>query len=265
MREGQVSIYYRTCSRENTASRPSWYSKEICLKSMLLSCGELSRQGIRWGFTLLFDGRLSPHDEWLKTLKRLVEPRGLIIESEQKGNAESTFNAIRKATGEPSTNIVVLAEDDYLWLQPALPGLYHALTQLPVDYATPYDHPVRYQPDYPGGADHPHRDNAIYITSERHWRTQESTCMTFASVADTISHDLPYFEKHKDNGKGRPGDRELFRELQGLGDYSYREPTDIRVLVGPIPSLATHAHLPWLAPLIDWEANARRIFGEELK
>lgn len=264
MSERETSILYRTYGGENIAPRPGWYSKELCLKSMLLSY-ELLQQKVSADFTILFDGCLKPHDEWSKTLKRFVEPRGLIIESHYKGNVESTISAVYKATEKPENNVVIIVEDDYLWLAPALVGLHDALTELPVHYATPYDHPVRYQPDYPKGADYPHWHNTIYIAAERHWRTQESTCMTFASTSRTLREDMEYFERYKDNGKGRPEDRELFREMQSLGNYSYKDPARPRILVGPIPSLATHAHLPWLAPLIDWAEEARKIHERKLK
>lgn len=264
MKESEISVLYRSYPGENRAPRPSWYSKELCLKSIFLSY-EFLQQEIPSSFTVLFDGYLNPHDEWAKTLKKIAEPKGLIIESEHKGNCESTINAIYRSTELPEKNVVIIAEGDYLWLAPALIGLYHALTQLPIHYATPYDHPVRYQPDYPKGADYPHWHNTIYITPERHWRTQESTCMTFASTCQTIKEDIEYFEKYKDNGKGRPEDRELFREMQGLGEYSYKDPNNPRILVGPIPSLATHVHLPWLASLVDWEREAKKIFEKELK
>jgi hypothetical protein len=88
--------------------------------------------------------------------------------------------------------------------------------------------------------------------------------MTFASTSRTLQEDLEYFEKYKDNGKGRPEDRELFREMQGLEDYQYKHPDTPRILVGPMPSLATHAHLPWLAPLVDWESEARKVNNKKL-
>lgn len=264
MAERETTILYRTYSGKNNAPRPSWYSKELCLKSMLVSY-DLLRQQIPASLKVLFDGELSPHDEWAKILKRIIEPRGVIIEKPHRGNCESTLNATYMASDYTNNHVVVIAEDDYLWLAPSLIGLYHALTELPIHYATPYDHPVRYQPDYPLGADYPHWHNTIYVTSERHWRTQESTCMTFATTAGKLKEDLVYFEKYKDNGKGRPEDRELFREMQGLGDYRYNNPARPRILVGPMPSLATHAHLPWLAPLIDWEGAAKEIHDKDLK
>lgn len=263
MPENEATVLYRTFSGENNAPRPSWYSKELCLKSMILSYEHL-QQKVPATFTVLFDGQLNLNDEWTKELKRSVEPRGLIIESKHSGNCESTINAIYRASEQLDDNTVIIAEDDYLWLAPALIGIHHSLTQLPIHYSTGYDHPVRYQPDYPLGADYPHWHNTIYITEKSHWRTQESTCMTFAASARTIREDLEYFEKYKDNGKGRPEDRELFREMQGLGNYKYKDPDHPRILVNPIPSLSTHVHLPWLAPLVDWESEAKKIFDKQL-
>ena len=78
-------------------------------------------------------------------------------------------------------------------------------------------------------------------------------------------HDLEYFEKYKDNGKGSPEDRELFREMQSLGDYNYRDLQNPRLLLGPMPSLNTHVHLPWLAPIIDWHEAANIVKDTKLK
>ena len=262
MIESPTLAYYRTCLGENNAPRPSWYSKEICLKSFILSFERMKSQ-VESELTISIDGYLKPHDEWSSYVKKIVEPRGLIIENPRVGNVESSINLVRRASDLSGNQIVVFAEDDYLWLTPALLGLQDSLKQLPVHYSTPYDHPVRYQPEYPKGADLPHWHNAIYLTNNRHWRTQESTCMTFASTSRTIKEDLKFFEKYKNNGKNRPEDRELFRDLQGLEDYSSKSRSK-RILIGPIPSLATHAHLPWLAPLIDWEREAKVIFDQKL-
>ena len=262
MIESPTLTFYRTCLGENKATRPSWYSKELCLKSFLLSFDKLNLE-IKSELIVLVDGYLKPHDEWSKTIKTLIEPRGFIVENPAVGNVESNINIIRTASSLPENRVVIFAEDDYLWLALALLGLQHSLTELPVSYSTPYDHPVRYQPNYIKGADLPHWHNSIYITKEGHWRTQESTCMTFATTSRTLNEDISYFENYRENGHGRPEDRELFRHLQGLGDYA-NNILNKRILVGPIPSLATHAHLPWLAPLVDWEKEALAIFEQKL-
>jgi hypothetical protein len=258
MNELPASVLYRTCPGENRAPRPIWYSKEISIKSILLSFRVLKKE-VSAEFTLYIDGYLKPHDEWSSMIKKMVESRGTILENPPKGNVETGITVLRQALDLPENRVLIFSEDDYLWLTPALLGIYRSLAELPVQYSTPYDHPVRYQPDYPQGADLPHWQKAIFLTKERHWRAQESTCMTFATTSHILSEDITIFEKHKDNGKGRPEDRELFRELQQLGPYEHNRIGKRRLLVGPMPSLATHAHLPWLAPVVDWEKEARLV------
>ena len=82
--------------------------------------------------------------------------------------------------------------------------------------------------------------------------------MTFGAEAGTLRQDVSYFERYHNNGKNVPDDRRLFRHLCGLGVYGGQDNPQ-RILLGPIPSLNTHLHLPWLAPLIDWEAEAKAI------
>jgi len=255
-------IYYRTYAGENKAPRPPWYSKELCLRS-LLNAIESAKQYFQVTVVALHDGALSDNSLWHATLRRLVEPIGEIWELPKRNNALSCLDAIQRASKQPDDEIIIFAEDDYLWLRTAIKGIGSALTTLPCDYVTAYDHPVRYQPDYPLGADWPHWYTTIHITEERHWRSQESTCMTFASRAKTLKADIRYFERYHDNGKDTPDDRRLFRHLCGLGDYANQD-NPRRVLLGPVPSLNTHLHLPWLAPLIDWESEANAIIAAEM-
>ena len=80
--------------------------------------------------------------------------------------------------------------------------------------------------------------------------------MTFGTSVQVLREDLDVFSEHHNNGKNYPDDRVLFRHLQGLGEYQVSQK---RRLVGPIPSLNTHAHLPWLAPGINWNAAANDV------
>jgi len=202
-------------------------------------------------------------EPWDRTLRRLAEPRGEIVELGKTNNALSCLKAVQLASSLPDDELVLLSEDDYLWLPVAVTEIVGALGSLPGDYVTGYDHPVRYQPDYSLGADWEHWYTTIHIHGERHWRSQESTCMTFAATALTLRQDYTYFDRYHDNGKNTPADRELFRHLCGLGAYRDVD-TPRRLLLGPMPSLATHAHLPWLAPSVDWDAVAASV-GRDLE
>ncbi len=251
------TVYYRTYGGENDAPRPKWYSKELCLKSLVRAL-DCARQHFDVQFVALHDGPLRQNREWSATIKRLVEPRGELRERPRLNNSLSFLQAIYQASNHDNSEIIVLAEDDYLWLELSIKGMISALTQLPSDYVTAYDHPVRYQPNYPQGADWPHWYTTIHITEERHWRSQESTCMTFGAKAETLRADIKYFETYHNNGKNVPDDRRLFRHLCGLGHFQEQD-NPHRVLLGPVPSLNTHVHLPWLAPLVNWEAEAEAL------
>lgn len=250
------TIFYRTHGGENKAPRPSWYSKKLCLKSTLLAL-DILRGECRTNFVVIHDGSMEENAKWSETLKSLIKGKGKIIEKPKAGNSVSCLETIQNAATLNPKELVFIAEDDYLWLTGSYIAMFYAMNILPADYMTGYDHPVRYQPDYPLGADYPHWYNTIHIAGGRHWRSQESTTMTFGARAKTFREDLEFFKMYRDNGKGSPGDRELFRHLQSLGKYA--ESGKKRILMGPIPSLNTHAHLPWLAPNIDWDKEAKAI------
>jgi len=157
-------------------------------------------------------------------------------------------------------DIIFFVEDDYLWLPESVSEIIHILLKEEgVDYVTPYDHPVRYDKKFYFGVDLPHWNNEIYLGKSRHFRSQESTCMTFATRGKTIKEDINLHLVYSPEEMKCPNDRELFRRLQCLGGYN-NAVTKRRLLVGPVPSLATHVHLPYLAPIIDWEEYARNLY-----
>lgn len=155
---------------------------------------------------------------------------------------------MERALSLNSNEVVYFSEDDYLYTDEAFEKLNNLLEESFCDYITLYDHPVRYASSYEFGLDIPNKKEKIFISKNHHWRTQESTCMTFASKVDILKEDLHMFKTYlKDKV---PQDRELFRKLQGFSGYEEDSPN--RILVGPIPSLATHCHKDWIAPIVDW-------------
>lgn len=170
-------------------------------------------------------------------------------------NSETFRYVYDKAILLPKDEIVYLVEDDYWHLEDSLVKLQAAFDVLKVDYVTLYDHPVRYATDYKFGLDLPSvRGRQIWIAGNHHWRVQESTCMTFAVLAGTLQEDRDIFWRYSETDI--PNDRELFRRLQGLPGYE--EGSRGRLLIGPMPSLSTHCHLPWLAPCVNWEEKAKQ-------
>lgn len=240
-----IRILYRTCAHENNKARPEFYSKQLCLQSLYRALDRFPNATLH----IINDGAFAQEH-----ILNVVTSTRDIHYLPEVGNSASFEHAVRIASSFSAEDLIYFVEDDYLHVPDALAKLAECYQCVPADYITLYDHPVRYFPDTSPHADWPLRVAAIYQTASHNWRTVESTCMTFAARTKTILEDGPIILKYV-SGRTHPADRELFRHLQGLGPYRGASPN--RLLVGPVPSLASHCELPWLAPAIDWETFAR--------
>jgi len=245
-----LHIVYRASDFDKPDVRPSYYSKLLCLKSLLSAVEKISN----FSFALYYDGNKG--NELINELQNKI-PQSKIMHLSKAGNAMSFWKAYVDALELSQKDWVYFVEDDYLHVSDALEKLVDCINSISdADYITLYDHPVRYATDYRFDLDIPHRVNKIYISNKHHWRTQESTCMTFAARVAVLRDDRAIFDKYVRQASV-PKDRELFRKLQGLTGYEDGSP--FRLLIGPIPSLATHCHLPWMAPIINWEEVAQNL------
>ena len=234
-----IHVIYRVSNSEKPGVRPKYYSKAFCFKTLVDSLKFCSE---KYSLTSIYDGNLENQE-----FARIAKTEGDLLNINLKNNAGSFLFAYKHALNYKPNNIVYFVEDDYFHLKDAISELGVAFKMINPDYLTLYDHPVRYAEDYKFGLDLP-TNGTIYFAGHHHWRHQESTCMTFAARVATLTEDKELFQRY--NSKDVPEDRELFRRLQGLVGYEKGSPK--RTLIGPMPSLATHLHLPWLAPGIDW-------------
>lgn len=157
-----------------------------------------------------------------------------IVRTQYKSGAFSFLAAVKLAieSSLPPETPVYLCEDDYLHLPDAKQLLLEGLTV--GDYASLYDHPDKYLP-------HNTKPSRILLTKSTHWRTTESTTMTFATRVATLREDYDiYVEFCK---TGYPYDHNMFLQLNSKG----------RTLVTCIPGASTHAELAWLSPLVEWK------------
>jgi hypothetical protein len=261
----RLAVYYRTWAGETETSlpRPVWFSKELCLKSFLLALAPL-RDTMDVEMIVLHDGSLEPKDKWSGTLASLSQHLTTVA-LPKAGAAAACMDAVYRSAALPGDTLVIHAEDDHLWLPGALAVLVGAIESLPADYLIPFDSPLHYpphnslMPNFVRG--HWHRE--VYVYGGRHWRPLESAGHIFAAQACTLTDDVMVFERHWDDGRSRDG--ELFRHLQGLGAYDGGDASGRRLLLGAIPSLVTHAHLPWLAPNINWDAVAAQLSAVPLR
>ena len=163
-----------------------------------------------------------------------------------------------------SDEFVYLIEDDYIHLPGALIALKEGLRI--ADYVTLYDHPDKYI-DYRNGGPNPYISHGgeltrVLLTDNFHWKQTNSTTMTFATKVSILKEDKIIWWKYTD-GK-IPRDFIAFRKLTNqkllfIRKY-YREYLSSylcfkkkkRILISPVPGLATHAETDLLMPLTFW-------------
>lgn len=125
-------------------------------------------------------------------------------------------------------DVVLFQEYDYLWLPDTGKELMSAVEEL--DFATPYDHPDKYEIE---------KEPYVKVVGKRHWKKTQSTTATFATTRDKFMEFKDIFYKHGYL------DHERWLEV-GRNEGE---------LYSPIPGLATHMVEGFLSPHIDWKAS----------
>lgn len=158
-------------------------------------------------------------------------------------------------------DFVYFVEDDYFHKKGSKQTLLEGFGI--ADYVTLYDHPDKYV-DFEKGGDNPLINNGgetgkMLLTKSTHWKTTNSTTMTFAAKVKTLIEDKKIFYSAY-NGKTMLGDFYLFRILTknflNIKDLItfYHFGLKKRRLIASIPGFSTHCELKYLSPLTDWRA-----------
>lgn len=219
------------------------YSKMRCLLSLLRAYDRVRDVST---LTFLNDGPM-PDDR-----REIEQAWGEIVDLPGLGNSPSYRVALQRALLLPEGSIVYFAEDDYLYTEAALESLLGAFDEIPTaDYVTLYDHVDRYQrtDDAGGGL------SRVFIGGNRHWRTVESTCMSFGARVSRLKRDA-WIQRLATMSR-TPKDRVLWRLTQGQKWYFWKFPK--RTLLGAMPALATHMERDMMAPNVDWAQVAREV------
>lgn len=239
----RLHIVYRSTGGDNPKNRPAFYSKMLCLQSFLQAV-EVVRGRVR--ITFVNDGPMP--DDRLEVMRQ----KGEVIGLPGLGNSPSYRKALDIALGTSPESLIYFAEDDYLYSPQAFVGLFDAFDSIPeADYVTLFDHRDRYV----------RRDDSrrgysrVYVAGGRHWRTVESTCMTFGARLGRLKKDA--WIHRLATIPGTPRDRLLWRLTQGEKWFALKVPK--RRLIGPLPSLATHMDPEGMAPNVDWEQVAKSV------
>ncbi len=213
-----IHLVYRSCSVENRKRRPDYYNKWVTLLSFIRGAERLPDADV----VFVNDGPI-PGDklELMKDCGRVLSVNG----DNLSGMRASYTYALRLPDREnwPADDVVMFAEDDYLFTADAFVALADAADHLPwADYFSLYGErsdfetpEVRRRFAVPYGW-HPDRGA---ILSGRTWFNQPSITSTFGARVGPLREDLDIFWQCMRPFRRRFLDHETFLITQGAIPY----------------------------------------------
>ncbi|GAA4979897.1 hypothetical protein [Kineococcus glutinatus] len=285
-----LHVVYRSHGGENTKDRPSWYSKRLALLSFCRALEEARRDAVV-EVTFLNDGPL-PADR-VELQRRWGTAVGISAGSNRRSYLHAL--ALPRRRGWADDDLVLFAEDDYLWRPESLRALLLEASRRRADYLAPYGlgtHDPQQLP-VPAGTWTGERvtpaSDPLPAEAVR-WHRHQSTTSTFAARVGALREDerllvlcclsggdfdhtsclalqgIPRFSaldvvRHHPGPEGSSPLRVVARAgylalmRTAVDVRSLRRPSHRRTLLAADPPQATHMELAWLAAG-DWEALA---------
>jgi hypothetical protein len=284
----KLHAIYRSYGGENRKRRPAYYSKLLALASFVRAVDQLESPV---GITFLNDGPVA-NDAY-----RLMTAVGRVAPFDRLGQRGSRARALEFAIGcdGDESDIVWLAEDDYLYRPDALEQLLSAARLIPWasyftlygNFPTPetemsgeeYDVTPRGWRDQGGATVHGHewrhavattgtwgarlpalrRDRRLFrmaLYSAHDWDLQ--TCLAYQGY-------MPFRGRWLLKDPTTRGTEPVLSRIKVLcatpikvvvDAMAYRRARRPGLLVAPRPALAAHLELPYIAPGTDWDAEA---------
>ena len=259
-----VNIYRISDNSNPEKIKPEYASKENCLKTFVR---EFSRENL----IILCD---NVTDETYEMVHKYTNKEN--IYRTQNGNTGSfivSWNLAHQiAQTTVDDTIFYLVEDDYIHRRGSKEILIEAFRDLDASYVSLYDHPDKYQNNKdkrfvwghgkvdedvngirkPGIIYGTPSECKLYISKSSHWRTAESTTMTWATTGKHIKQDHKDMVKLHD-GKNLPMGGDTFKMLKEKG----------KELITALPGYAGHAEERWLPYFINWQKESN--MGNEIE
>lgn len=232
---------------------------ETCLRSFNKGLGDVNAKII-----VLLDKCPKSYE---LMFRKILKNRNLeIINLPGIGNAKTFELQIDKLVNQNDSDLVYFAEDDYLYLPNSFKKMINFIkNNKNIDFISAYDHLDYYQMAI-------HRNPNIMQEGNQRWRVSSSTCLTFLakkkSLKDSKKVFLSYTRKNRDVSVWLSltkinlfNPQLLFKDplsFKIIGYTWFRGWQQIifgkkRVLVTPLPSLATHIESTAIAPGIAWK------------
>ncbi len=257
---------YRSHGGENSKGRPAWYSKLAGLRSFCRAVQVLSEQRPDAGPDVVFlnDGPVPP--QRLDVMERWGEPLTIRGGSNRRSYLQGL--ALARRRGWAADDLVLLAEDDYMWRPEALVALVDAARDTrhaDVDYFAPYGQqvpddgtPTRWAPVGSTTSTFAVRvaalrqdERLMLLCALSGGDFDHSTCLTLQGKPRFGVHDIV---RHHPPAPGTPAWRSAARGAYltvmrtAVDLRSLRRPSRRRRMLGAEPALATHMEEGWIAP-----------------
>lgn len=235
---------------------------EVCLCSFKKALGQLKVKVFA-----IVDNCPHEYETLLKTY--FNEDELEVVTVNGIGNKETFKKQIDLLSTQTYSELVYFAEDDYLYLPNGIVEMVDYINNgKGVDFVSVYDHLDLYTYEL-----HNHR-NYIQLNGNHHWRTANSTCLTFLTKKETLKKTkkvfLSYTAGNIDTSLWISLTKYQINMIKCMV-YLFTDATMFRIVAKawyhcwsyilfgrkrnlwiPIPSLGTHVEEKYLAPIIDW-------------
>jgi hypothetical protein len=241
--ERNIHIIYRHIpvgaeknSRDPHKSRPPWFSYQTCFRN-LLNTVRADPFASRVKLTVLFDGTVEDFMQDFVATYYANPALGVGLQLIRGGSNANSFlialDMVRRSE-IADTDLVYFLENDYLHAHGWVRKVLELYATRPVDIVSLYDHRDKY--DF---AMYDDLVSRLVYSPTHHWRTVPSTCGSFIVDKAEMLRDYDLWTSNM-------VDYHLFPALLQRG----------RILLTPVPGLATHAMAGYLSPVVDWDRLA---------
>ena len=243
----KLHIFYKHIHSVIGKNRPNWFTHEACFLNLVRSIAYLKQMPLDIELNVLFDGTKESYDS--DFIKKYYEKKSGETElngvdfnleifeggSQRLAGIHLLEEAFKRKYGKE--DYIYILENDYLHDYSWIYFLNQLIiSDVPFDYISLYDHSDKY-PFRKGFHEmHQNLSSKIYVAGDRHWRTVPSTCYSFIVSAKKFKEDIEIL-------KSDLMDHQMFAELEKKG----------RLVLSPIPGLATHCMDNLLSPGVEWE------------
>lgn len=218
----KLKVIYRMTDINSTNAPPIYYGNKFRLNEVCLRAFVNAFKDVNPYVYMIIDRSPNFYSSFVKN----IVPFKMEIEFTNSGVRE---NAVHQYDYLKDNDVYLFQECDYLYLPNSGQKMMNAVKYF--DFISPYDHPDKYKE----GMIPKHIEYKTILNQK--WRTTDSTTSTFMARGEMVKKEEKLFREYGWDDHARWID---------LGSKGYK-------LWTPLPSLATHMVLNYMAPNIEWE------------